>query len=1606
MLAGEWMTALGRMSNLQENSSELSQANANGSTPIMVACKEGKNALVEKLLERGASLSDIDMDGMTALHYAAVSGSESTVKVLVKQKSELTLATNNQGRTALHLACTRIAGAVPVVKFLVKSMGEEAKTTRDKDGNTPLLLAVETGNQLVVRELLANKSKEQLRVVKADSGDSAFHYCARKKDVEMARILIDAGSAINLKNNDGQTAFHIAAYEGDEGMIKLLSTSNKLSADIQDNYDRTAVHIAAERGFSDIVEYLVDKVKVDVNFRAKTGDTLVHIAAQNGHSDTVLTLLKKGVPLHMPNKSGEVSLHAAVHCGHVGVVKALLNKGASVDTKTKDMYTPLHIAVQHRQPRVVQALLGYGANVHLKGGRLEETPLHIAARIKGGTEVADMLLKSGANVDVPQENGETSLHIATRNNNLAMVKLLLTEGANAARKSRTGEIPLHIAIEKSLEEIVLVLVDHTLTSCLNTTHGVKMIVNLPNKKGETPLHYVCKLKNDNEIGERDLRTAKLLLKYGANPNLETVEGKETPVHYCARHGKNDVLLAMFNALSVEDVQRLVNQKTNDSLTPLLISSKEGNLDVNKSLMSRHARLDAFDQKGKTSLHLSCEHGHKDVVHFLLNSKAYINAKTKLGLTALHLAAQKGYKDIVDMLVTSFGASIDALSLEGKTPLHLAAEGGRLEVCKILLHLKADTSATDSKGRTPLHYAAQKDHSEVIEFFLENRPQLVNQANAEGETCAHIAAAKGSVAVIKELLKLKNIHMTEKFTLGSNSTPLHLAASGGHADVVQVLLDNGADVTQMDKHGLTAIHLAAKNGHIRVIEILRGKIPLDYASPKTGLSAIHVAAQYGRTEVVREILRQADVGDIRSEAIKTKKDDEYGYTPLHLAARSGNDQVVRLLLNSPGVRVDSSTSRNRSLPLHLASSNGHVNVVGLLLSKISHQLDTKDAKGRTSFHLAAANGHHNVLTLLLAQGAQIDAEDEDGWTALHFSAHSGHLPVVKQLIESGTNLTKETNDGKVALCYAAHAGHVIVVRYLLNLKFDASHLLKDKTFLFDLMVCGKGNGNDSIVSFILHSPAPLYAAVKLSHHYRTESSKFKERSKDLIAAGDACEELALDILTLACTNDASQLLNATDDSGKPFLDVLVECEQKHCVAHTAVQSYLGSKWRAGRNWSMSKVLAIFFGAFIAPPVWVALSLPWNNNYSRVPLVKFICQLISHLYFMLLFVFTVVIPWDKRSDDVTPAWYEVLLLFWLCGLVLTQLTDPKNSRGLGRVPLFVIFLSAIAILIHFSAIPFDGITRVHLLYARNQLFAVAMFLTFVQLLDFLTFHHLFGPWGVIIGNLMQDLARFIVILLIFMLGFTVHIAAVTNPGFSLSHNHTSVMDNLREARKDLVKIFKLLFFSLFGSADTAVLDELTGNDMPSFARVLVNIVFGLYSLITIVVLINLLIAMMSDTYQRIQAQSDLEWKFGRAKLIRKLERSTRTPAPLNLLTTTVTYLKLARKVKCRCCRPDIMEILHEETSDEFVMTKFPSTNSVGPGLASGVITSQNHSNKRIEHVVDWGRIVRKFKALRGMDGKEEVQMQEVIHMDNEKLTAKSVHDIKNLVEGLLKKINTAP
>merc|ERR1719232_2524715 len=109
-----------------------------------------------------------------------------------------------------------------------------------------------------------------------------------------------------------------------------------------------------------------------------------------------------------------------------------------------------------------------------------------------------------------------------------------------------------------------------------------------------------------------------------------------------------------------------------------------------------------------------------------------------------------------------------------------------------------------------------------------------------------------------------------------------------------------------------------------------------------------------------------------------------------------------------------------------------------------------------------------------------------------------------------------------------------------------------------------------------------------------------------------------------------------------------------------------------------------------------------------------------------------------------------------------------------------------------------------------------------------------------------------------------------------------------------IFIRLFFALFGlSSEREV--QITDNKNQNLEYYF-QIVFASYMLMTTIILINLLIAMMSDTYQRIQQQSDMEWKFGYSKLITDMSKTDMAPAPINLFTSWMPLLgKLCRKAK---------------------------------------------------------------------------------------------------------------
>lgn len=1568
---------------------DFTLADQDGYTSLLLAVKTGKTDIFETMVDQGADLFATTKDRMTAVHICARWSNEDLMQKLLAKKMDISRPAGPLGRLPIHYACGRASSrAFNIVQLLLQA-NISCRFALDKKGSLPLHCAIRAGNMPIVQLLLQQETSKQISVQDAE-GNTPLHLAAQKNN-SFLKVIADHGGDkdVNTQNAFGRTPLHEVATLGDDKMLKIMWKLNA-NANIADKDEKTPLHLAAERGHTQVVETLIDKFGSSIRARTFDGSTLLHIASAAGHADTALAFLKRGVPLYMPNKNGALGLHAAAAAGYNDVVKMLIARGTKVDITTRDNYTALTVAVQAGQATVAETLLGFGADVHIKGGQIGETALHVAAGLEtGDIECAQMLLKSGAQPNVRRSDGMTPLHIAARAGNLEMVRLLLTDGADPQLKSKSGETPLHLAAKHCHLAVVILLLEHL--SKNSDSREVKNYVNTLTDDGITPLHYANQILPEQvHFKEEDAKIVSTLVDYGGDCELQTLNNLETPMHMCARSGNEGVLLAMVNKIGPGSVQIVQNKKSNNGWSPLLEACARGHVGVSRILLQHHARIDVFDDCGRTALHLAAANGHMELTKLLLKYKAFVNSKAKNGEAPLHLAAQYGHPRVVTMLVQEHGASLEAITLDNQTALHFAAKYGQLVVAQTLLALGANPNAKDDKGQTPLHLAAENDFPDVVKLFLkmkQNNHAVLTAVDNSGFTCAHIAAMKGSLAVVKELMMIDKAMVIQAKTKTLEATTLHMAASGGHAKIVKILLENGANPEDENANGMTPLCLAAWNGHSCILSCFEKKY-WRRCSKKTGLNAFHIAAYKGHSDFIMEIMKYVPAS-VRSEPpifnhlVVKEFSTEYGFTPLHLAAQAGHDSLVRMLLNQ-GVQVDAATTTMNVIPLHLAAQQGHIAVVGMLLSRSTQQQHAKDWRGRTPLHLAAVNGKKDMVSLLIAQGSNINVMDQNGWTGMHFATKAGHLDVVKLFVMSSADAQAETKDGKVPLCFAAANNHIECLRFLLKQRHDTHQLMEDRKFIFDLMVCGKGNDNQPLQEFILQSPAPIDTAVKLSSLYREMSEKEKERAKDLSNVAVFAENLAVELLGISAAKyNAALLLKAKDHRGRPLLDVLIENEQKEVVSYASVQRYLTEIWTGRVDWSFGKTLAFAFFVFICPPAWFYFSLPLDSRIGRAPIIKFVCHIVSHVYFTILLTIVVLNITHKIYEvtSIVPNPVEWVLLLWLSGNLVSELSNVGGGSGLGIVKILILVLAAIAIAVHILAFFLPAIYLTHLdndeklhfartmLYLKNQLLAFALLFAFVEFLDFLTVHHLFGPWAIIIRDLMYDLTRFLVILMLFVAGFTLHVTSIFQPAYQPVDEDSAELMRLASPSQTL----EMLFFSLFGLVEPDSMPPL--HLVPDFAKVVLKLLFGIYMMVTLIVLINLLIAMMSDTYQRIQAQSDKEWKFGRAILIRQMNKRSATPSPINMLTKFYIVMKVAYRNKLRLCTQKAQQDLRrEENIDAFSMDgqqglglgESPNTFKFGADDTDRIIARDDYRKSRdlnLDTVINWKEIVNIYYQMSG-------------------------------------------
>ncbi|XP_066264209.1 ankyrin-1-like [Branchiostoma lanceolatum] len=220
--------------------------------------------------------------------------------------------------------------------------------------------------------------------------------------------------------------------------------------------------------------------------------------------------------------------------------------------------------------------------------------------------------------------------------------------------------------------------------------------------------------------------------------------------------------------------------------------------------------------------------------------------------------------IVKKLVQDCGADVNVTNEAGKAPLHL-----KQEIADLLLKAGADVNVQDKKGQTPLHCAATAKDLDYTRRLLEYGAR-VDLANNEGFTALHIAAKQADTQLLELLIQQEGIQALVNQKAHDDATPLHIAITAKAkaqyqvADdvnwiaVVRLLIDNGADLTSQ-KHGLTPLHLAAEAGYLDIVQMLvEAGANIRAEASFTCLTPIDMAVHTQKQEIVDYLVARAEI----------------------------------------------------------------------------------------------------------------------------------------------------------------------------------------------------------------------------------------------------------------------------------------------------------------------------------------------------------------------------------------------------------------------------------------------------------------------------------------------------------------------------------------------------------------------------------------------------------------------------------------------------------------------------------------------------------------------------------------------------------------------------
>ncbi|XP_065198833.1 ankyrin repeat domain-containing protein 17-like [Sycon ciliatum] len=398
------------------------EAEASLDAMLSLACRQGKQDIVELLLESGSLVNHRNKAGNTPLLEACSQGHVDVARLLLDRGSVIDAPTELKSDSALTWACT-LGKKLIVHLLLTRGANVEHRT---KDGCTALMCAALAGHEQVANLLLDYGA--EINAQSDSNKDSPLTFACRKGHHDVVESLLNRSAHIEHCTKEGFTPLMFAALCGHTAVADLLLVQGaKVNVPSGSNNDIPLTH-ACCKGHHSVVKSLLEYGS-NLEHRTKDGCTPLMLAAREGHLSVAMLILEYGAKLNSPSgNENNIPLTLACWKGHCEVVELLLHHDSDLEHHNKAGCSPLMLAAREGHVEATELVLEHGAEINVPSGWNDDTPLTLASW-KGHAEVVELLLSNKSNVDHQTKTGCTPLMEATREGHALVAQLLLEYGA-------------------------------------------------------------------------------------------------------------------------------------------------------------------------------------------------------------------------------------------------------------------------------------------------------------------------------------------------------------------------------------------------------------------------------------------------------------------------------------------------------------------------------------------------------------------------------------------------------------------------------------------------------------------------------------------------------------------------------------------------------------------------------------------------------------------------------------------------------------------------------------------------------------------------------------------------------------------------------------------------------------------------------------------------------------------------------------------------------------------------------------------------------------------------------------------------------------------------